>query len=171
MIDFPIPYLTLQALGFATGTALCWLMAALFWKSKNVASVRRLEIAMPLVGSLWTTGSFAMQIVLLAGIPMRSAAFGWSFLAAWTSLFVLPSLWLRIRDQAAKRPPRFRRALLAASTVSAAALTVSLPASIFVPGFPATPPTITILSAYNAMLHAAVILFAYGWERSSPRAS
>src|SRR5262247_800470 len=164
MIDFPIPFLTLQALGFATGTALCWLMAALLWKSKGVGRARTLEIAMALLGSLWTAGSFATQMVLLAGIPMQSAAFGWSFLAAWTSLFVMPSLWLRIRDQAAKRPPRFRRALLAVSTVSALALTVSLPASIFVPGFPVKPGMITILSAYNAMLHAAVILFAYGWE-------
>jgi two-component system LytT family sensor kinase len=175
-IDMPIAYLTLQAVGFATGTVLCWLMAALLWKSGGplpdngllgLQASRTLRVAMPLAGSLWPLGSFAMQIILLLGLPMQSPAFGWAFLIAWTSIFIMPSMWLRIRDQASKHKPRFRRALLAMSTAIAIALTAALTASLLVRGFPLKPESIMILSAYNTILHAVVILFAYRWQRSS----
>jgi two-component system LytT family sensor kinase len=171
MMEFTVSYLTLQALGFAVGTTLCWLFAALQWKATNRNGGRGLQTALPLVGSVWTCGSFAMQIVLLAGLPMQSAPFGWSYLFAWTSTFLMPSMWLYLRDRTSGRQPRFRRTVLTLSILSAIGLTASFVATIFVSGFPFQPGQITKFSAYNAILHALLILLMYRWDRSSASAT
>jgi two-component system LytT family sensor kinase len=179
-VEFTVPYLTLQALGFATGTALSWLMAALLWKSRGsvdestasaaLRGIRRVEIALPLAGSCWTGGSFAMQIILLAGWPMQSRAYALPFAVAWLSTFWMPSMWLRLRDHAATRRPRFRGALMTISVLMPVGLTIALLTVLFTPALrtSARVQAVLIWSAYNAIAHAAVILFVYRWERSTP---
>jgi two-component system, LytTR family, sensor kinase len=173
-VEFTVPYLTLQALGFATGTVLCWLMASLLWKSRTggsqSAATVRMEIALPIVGSFWTMGSFAMQIILLAGWPMQSPQYALPFAIAWLTTFWMPSMWLWLRDQVAVRRPRFRSALMAISILMAAGLTVSLLTVLFTPALRTSTKIQAVLmwSGYNAVAHAAVVLFVYRWERSTP---
>jgi two-component system LytT family sensor kinase len=166
LTDFSIPYLTVQALGFATGTALCWVMAALLWKSENLGVARKLSIGMPLVASLWTSGSFVMQIILLAGMSMQSRPFGLAFGTAWTSTFWMPSMWLLMRHKAALRRSRLRTALLLTSFFIAITLTGVLWIVLFTPALRVNVGFVMKLSAYNAISHGILIL-VYRWNRSS----
>jgi len=160
LTDFSIPYLTVQALGFATGTALWWLMAALLWKSENLGVARKLAIGMPLVASLWTSGSFAMQIILLAGMSMQSRPFGVAFGTAWTSIFWMPSMWLLMRHKAALRRSRLRSALLITSFFITIIFTAALWIVLLTPALRVNVGFLLKLPAYNAASQRILILVA-----------
>jgi two-component system LytT family sensor kinase len=163
----PVWLLTAQALGFATGTALCWLVAALLWKSRNLGSGRALWIALALACSLWPMGSFAMHLIVLAGLPKESTLYAVASVVAWTNTFVTPTFWMRIKELASTRRIRHGGVLIAASATVAVSLTIGFAAAELIPGFPLEPTTISILSAYNFTTQMAVGIAVYGWDRSS----
>jgi two-component system LytT family sensor kinase len=163
----PVPFLTAQALGFATGMALCWLVAVLLWKSRDLGSNRVLWIALALVCSLWPMGSFAMQLIVLAGLPKQSTPYAIASVVAWSSTFVTPTFWLRIKELTSRRRIRYRGVLIATSATIAAGLTLGFAAAELVPGFPVDPTTISITSAYNFTAQMALGVAVYGWDQSS----
>lgn len=76
--------ITLQALGFATGAALCGMMAVLQWRSSRLAGGARIHIFFWICGLIWTVPNFVRMALVLAGWPpgapllQIAEAIGWS---------------------------------------------------------------------------------------------
>jgi len=120
---------TLQALGFATGAALCGLMAVLQWRSSRQAGGARIHIFFWICGLIWTVPNFVRMALVLAGWPPGAPVLGIAEAIGWSSTSMGPLIGASAVG--ARRPAKAGRAALIglAGFASAILLTLTLAVS------------------------------------------
>ena len=168
--DLSVLALTVQAIGFATGTALCLMLAHLWWTLERAAGRSRLATSLWLASSLWTGGSLAVTLLQLRGDRPGDRAMAVATAFAWSATALTPALVTRTlaRDE----PLRSRRGkvLLACSTASAAILVALFFVAALVPSAGLRTRLVASLSFASLVVHGIGWAVAAHVRRGGQRA-
>jgi len=118
--------LATQALGLATGAALCAMLGAMQWRTATRNNVSRAQHWLWISGFFWTFGSFVQHVLLLAGFAKGSSEVLAAETIAWTATCWGPLIVSRLLDEQLP-PTRLQRALLNVAMGSSLALALSWP--------------------------------------------
>ncbi len=179
----PDTYLTIQTLGFATGTVLFGLLAVLSRRAQRLsgqseqaeqADQAGLGLHSAWLGMLWNVGMLVEYIGRLAGVRLSSLPMRLVAAAAFTALTLLPTVFLlaALRRYETRQPLGGKRRLLffsyLLSCLIAAGLTLNLFAGSL--GLKTLLPWPYALNAiaYNLVAHLVVIFLLFRRTREFP---
>jgi len=166
----PDTYLTIQTLGFATGTVLFGLLAVLSRKADRLSEQSGFGLQSAWLGMLWNVGMLVGYIGRLAGISLSSRPMQLVTASAYTTLALLPTVFLiaALTRYEKRQPLGGKRWLLFFSYTAAATLTLNLFAGgLGIGAFLRWPYVLNVI-AYNLVLHLAMIFLLFRRTRDFP---
>ncbi|MGH9842769.1 MAG: sensor histidine kinase [Blastocatellia bacterium] len=156
-------YLTIQTLGFATGTVLFAMLFFLVRKAKRLTGGPGHSILAPIAACMWNAGNLTIYLALLAGWRESSPVCRAGDAVAYSGTAMLSTGFFLMQASRGEQPWQARRNrwFRNFSYAVAATLTAGFFAAIATPAFPIRFTTLMELSAYNLPFHiaAGLILF------------
>ena len=154
-------YSALQAIGFATGAALCCMLGAL---QLRIDRVERISSPYPWLWAvclLWNVGCFLQYMLILAGRSPTSTAVGVAALLAWSAITGATSYILSIVQRSLNISRVLGRVLLFVSTIASATIIAFFAAAVFLEQPTLSFPSVMRLSFANAVANWALCGLLY----------
>jgi two-component system LytT family sensor kinase len=154
--------LTIQTLGFITGTILFTLLLVLTRRAESPPAEKRARLLSAAMGLVWNVGSLADYLLRLSGHTQHSQ---WSLLAnavAYSGTTFLSTAILLMLSAASERK---WRGVVPLSLGSGTALTLGFFAAALVPAWRGKFSSVMLLTAYNLGLHLVVGTFFFRRQR------
>lgn len=148
--------MVIAAIGFATGAALCTLMAVLQWRTSRHSESVWVFLLIWASGVIWTLGCFTEMLLRLGGQPDNSDPVVIAQTFSFISTSIGPVMMAFVVNREAPSRSPLRRAMLGISCVMSIALLLGFLATAAIPSFSLLAIDIAAISFFATLGHLVV---------------